>query len=98
VKGLRLTPANDCLLRTWARPTEDEFSRSIQAGARSYASDEEVVLVKQGGDYGGRNATTMDPLRLVLAPEYGGDGGKKIGVCAQKTGRPRRFRHTGANA
>ena len=47
---------------------------------------EEVVLLKQGGDYGWPECY-YDGIqqKLVLAPEYGGDGGKKIGVCAQKT-------------
>jgi hypothetical protein len=27
--------------------------------------------------------------KLVLAPEYGGDGGKTVGVCAQRQGRVR---------
>jgi glucose/arabinose dehydrogenase/mono/diheme cytochrome c family protein len=47
---------------------------------------EEVLLLKQGGDYGWP-ACYYDPFlsRLVLAPEYGGDG-KTAGLCAQKTG------------
>jgi glucose/arabinose dehydrogenase len=47
---------------------------------------EELLLLKQGGDYGWPECY-YDAIqqRLVLAPEYGGDGGKKIGVCAQKT-------------
>jgi glucose/arabinose dehydrogenase/mono/diheme cytochrome c family protein len=45
---------------------------------------EEVVLLKQGGDYGWPECYYDSFVRkLVLAPEYGGDG-KKIGVCAQK--------------
>ena len=46
---------------------------------------EEVVLLKDGGDYGWP-ACYYDSFRqkLVLAPEYGGDGGKKIGECANK--------------
>ena len=48
---------------------------------------EEVLLLKQGGDYGWPECY-YDPFvqKLVLAPEYGGDGGMKIGVCAGKTG------------
>jgi glucose/arabinose dehydrogenase len=46
---------------------------------------EELVELRQGADFGwpecyfdgGQN-------KLVLAPEYGGDGGKKVGECAQK--------------
>ena len=45
---------------------------------------EEVVLLKQGGDYGWPECYYDSFVRkLVLAPEYGGDG-KKIGVCAEK--------------
>jgi glucose/arabinose dehydrogenase/mono/diheme cytochrome c family protein len=45
---------------------------------------EEVVLLKQGGDYGWPECYYDSFVKkLVLAPEYGGDG-KKIGVCAQK--------------
>jgi len=48
---------------------------------------EEVVLLKKGGDYGWPECYYDGfAKKLVLAPEYGGDGGKKIGVCAQKTG------------
>jgi glucose/arabinose dehydrogenase/mono/diheme cytochrome c family protein len=48
---------------------------------------EEVLLLKQGGDYGWPECY-YDPAqkRLVLAPEYGGDGGKTVGACASKTG------------
>jgi glucose/arabinose dehydrogenase/cytochrome c5 len=46
---------------------------------------EELVLLTPGGDYGWP-ACYHDPFqnKLVLAPEYGGDGGKAVGVCAQK--------------
>jgi glucose/arabinose dehydrogenase/mono/diheme cytochrome c family protein len=47
---------------------------------------EELLLLKQGGDYGWPECY-YDAVqqKLVLAPEYGGDGGKKVGVCASKT-------------
>ena len=46
---------------------------------------EELLLLKPGGDYGWPECY-YDSLqrKLVLAPEYGGDGGKRIGVCANK--------------
>jgi glucose/arabinose dehydrogenase/mono/diheme cytochrome c family protein len=46
---------------------------------------EELVLLKQGGDYGWPECY-YDAVqqKLVLAPEYGGDGGHKVGVCANK--------------
>jgi glucose/arabinose dehydrogenase/mono/diheme cytochrome c family protein len=45
---------------------------------------EELLLLKKGDDYGWPECY-YDPFveKLVLAPEYGGDG-KKIGVCADK--------------
>jgi glucose/arabinose dehydrogenase/mono/diheme cytochrome c family protein len=48
---------------------------------------EEVVLLKSGGDYGWPECYYDGAQKkLVLAPEYGGDGGKTAGVCANKTG------------
>jgi glucose/arabinose dehydrogenase/mono/diheme cytochrome c family protein len=48
---------------------------------------EEVLLLKKNGDYGWPECYYDSFVeKLVLAPEYGGDGGKKIGVCAEKTG------------
>ncbi len=46
---------------------------------------EEVFVLARGGDYGWPRCY-FDGLqrRLVLAPEYGGDGGSTIGVCADK--------------
>jgi glucose/arabinose dehydrogenase len=46
---------------------------------------EELLLLRAGGDYGWPECY-HDPFqkKLVLAPEYGGDGGKAVGVCAQK--------------
>ncbi len=47
---------------------------------------EELLLLKQGGDYGWPECYDDQFVqKLVLAPEYGGDG-KKIGVCADKIG------------
>jgi glucose/arabinose dehydrogenase/mono/diheme cytochrome c family protein len=46
---------------------------------------EELLLLRQGGDYGWPECYYDGMQRkLVLAPEYGGDGGKKVGVCASK--------------
>jgi glucose/arabinose dehydrogenase/mono/diheme cytochrome c family protein len=46
---------------------------------------EEVVRLRQGGDFGWPECY-FDPgqNKLVLAPEYGGNGGKAVGICAQK--------------
>jgi glucose/arabinose dehydrogenase/mono/diheme cytochrome c family protein len=46
---------------------------------------EEVVQLRQDGDYGWPFCYFDGAQkRLVLAPEYGGDGGHAVGVCAQK--------------
>jgi glucose/arabinose dehydrogenase/mono/diheme cytochrome c family protein len=46
---------------------------------------EVLLLLRQGGDYGWPECY-FDTVaeKLVLAPEYGGDGGKKLGPCANK--------------
>ncbi|HXY96811.1 MAG TPA: c-type cytochrome [Steroidobacteraceae bacterium] len=46
---------------------------------------EELLHVQEGGDYGWPECYFDEVQgRLVLAPEYGGDGGRQIGPCAQK--------------
>jgi glucose/arabinose dehydrogenase/mono/diheme cytochrome c family protein len=47
---------------------------------------EEVVQLRSGADYGWPECY-FDGFqkKLVLAPEYGGDGGKKVGLCAERT-------------
>jgi glucose/arabinose dehydrogenase/mono/diheme cytochrome c family protein len=47
---------------------------------------EEIVQLEQGHDYGWPECY-FDGVqkKLVLGPEYGGDGGKKVGVCATRT-------------
>ena len=46
---------------------------------------EELLLLKAGGDYGWPECYYDGvQLKLVLAPEYGGDGGKQVGVCTNK--------------
>lgn len=46
---------------------------------------EELVQLKQGADFGWPECYfDYDRHKLVLAPEYGGDGGKTQGICAQK--------------
>src|SRR5437868_6860745 len=46
---------------------------------------EELLLLKPGGDYGWPECYYDGVARkLVLAPEYGGDGGQRVGPCANK--------------
>ena len=67
----------DQLAQNWPKLYTPQQSAELPA--------EEVVAVKQGGDYGWPECY-FDQMqkKLVLAPEYGGDGGHKIGVCADK--------------
>jgi len=46
---------------------------------------EELLLLKKNGDYGWPECYYDSFVeKLVLAPEYGGDGGKTAGICAMK--------------
>jgi glucose/arabinose dehydrogenase/mono/diheme cytochrome c family protein len=46
---------------------------------------EELVQLRRGADFGWPECYyDYDQQKLVLAPEYGGDGGKTVGVCADK--------------
>jgi glucose/arabinose dehydrogenase/mono/diheme cytochrome c family protein len=46
---------------------------------------EELLRVEQGADYGWPECYFDDTQnKLVLAPEYGGDGGREVGICADK--------------
>lgn len=48
---------------------------------------EELLHVQRGDDFGWPECYYDDVNgKLVLAPEYGGDGGKKVGICAEKKG------------
>ena len=46
---------------------------------------EELVQLERGADYGWPYCYfDLTQNKLVLAPEYGGDGGKAVGLCANK--------------
>ena len=48
---------------------------------------EELLHIVRGGDYGWPECYyDAEQGRLVLAPEYGGNGGHAVGVCAHKRG------------
>ena len=58
----------------------------LYSNERGYESPaEEIVLLTKSGVYGWPECY-YDTVakRLVLAPEYGGDGGNKVGVCARR--------------
>lgn len=48
---------------------------------------EELLALEEGGDYGWPECYfDIDQRKRVLAPEYGGDGGRAVGGCANKRG------------
>ena len=67
------------------RPAPRELAGTVQAGRGGHAARRTGDALKKGGDYGWPECY-YDAFRqkLVQAPEYGGDGGKKLGVCGEK--------------
>jgi glucose/arabinose dehydrogenase/cytochrome c5 len=63
-----------------------DWPQYYNAQSGSELPAEEIVQLEQGRDYGWPECY-FDGLqkKLVLAPEYGGDGGKKVGLCAKRT-------------
>ena len=64
----------------------ENWSRLYPVTAGPELPAEIVVELKQGADYGWPECY-FDPRqnKLVLAPEYGGDGGKTVGLCADRS-------------
>lgn len=62
------------------------FPRLYTSQQSAQQPAEELVVEQQGADFGWPECYyDRFQNKLVLAPEYGGDGGKAVGVCAQKT-------------
>jgi glucose/arabinose dehydrogenase/mono/diheme cytochrome c family protein len=69
----------DQLFQNWPRLYTAQQSAELPA--------EELLLLAPGVDYGWPECYyDQQQNKLVLAPEYGGDGGKTVGVCAQRRG------------
>jgi glucose/arabinose dehydrogenase len=69
----------DQLAENWPKLYTAEKGQNLPA--------EELLKLEQNGDYGWPYCYYDDVQRkLVLAPEYGGDGGKAVGDCASKKG------------
>jgi glucose/arabinose dehydrogenase/mono/diheme cytochrome c family protein len=67
----------DQLFEDWPHLYTPEHGQNLPA--------EELVQLERGADFGWPECYFDDiQQKLVLAPEYGGDGGHKIGICAQK--------------
>lgn len=60
----------------------ENWSKLYTAAQGFELPSEQVMIVKEGAWYGWPNCY-FDPAqkKFVLAPEYGGDGGKTVGVC-----------------
>jgi glucose/arabinose dehydrogenase len=69
----------DQLSESWPKLYTSDQGQNLPA--------EELLKIEQGGDYGWPNCYfDNQQAKLVLAPEYGGDGGKAVGDCATKKG------------
>jgi glucose/arabinose dehydrogenase/cytochrome c553 len=67
----------DQLFQNWPALYTAEQSAELPA--------EELVEVSAGADYGWPECyVDQNQNKLVLAPEYGGDGGKTVGLCAER--------------
>jgi glucose/arabinose dehydrogenase/mono/diheme cytochrome c family protein len=77
-RGLYSTQhGRDQLAENWPKLYTAEQGQNLPA--------EELLRLEQGADYGWPECYfDSAQAKLVLAPEYGGDGGKAVGVCATK--------------
>ncbi len=67
----------DQLAENWPKLYTPEQGQNLPA--------EELMKIEEGADYGWPMCYFDNAQqKLVLAPEYGGDGGKAVGDCAQK--------------
>src|SRR5258705_12762998 len=74
--------------------TEHGRDQLFENGPKLYPSEqgqnlpaEELLKIEQGGDYGWPYCYfDGTQKKLVLATEFGGDGGKAVGDCANKNG------------
>ena len=83
--GLYVTQhGRDQLAENWPKFYSAEQGANLPA--------EELLKLEQGADYGWPECYFDDAQqKLVLAPEYGGDGGQAVGACAEKHGAGRGF-------
>jgi glucose/arabinose dehydrogenase/mono/diheme cytochrome c family protein len=63
----------------------ENFSSLYKPAQGANEPAEELIHLQRDADYGWPECYyDYDQKKLVLAPEYGGDGGKAVGICAQK--------------
>ena len=87
--GITVDPAGTGLYATQHGRDQlgDNWSRLYTPEQGAELPAEELLKVQQGGDYGWPECYfDGGKSKLVLAPEYGGNGGERVGVCAGKLG------------
>jgi glucose/arabinose dehydrogenase/mono/diheme cytochrome c family protein len=85
--GITVDPAGTGLYATQHGRDQlgDNWSRFYSPEQGAELPAEELLKIQQGGDYGWPECYYDNfQHELVLAPEYGGDGGKTVGECASK--------------
>jgi glucose/arabinose dehydrogenase/mono/diheme cytochrome c family protein len=85
--GITIDPAGTGLYATQHGRDQlgDNWSRLYTPEQGAELPAEELLKIVRGGDYGWPECYFDNRQnKLVLAPEYGGDGGKAVGVCARK--------------
>ena len=86
--GLAINPADGALYATQHGRDQlaDNWPKLFNAKQSAELPAEELLLIVRGGDYGWPYCYyDGEQEKLVLAPEYGGDG-KQVGECAEKLG------------
>ena len=84
-EGMDFDAAGRLFVTQHGRDQLENFPKLYNAEQGRDLPAEEVVTLESGGDYGWpRCYFDGRQKKLVLAPEYGGDGGSKIGPCADK--------------
>jgi glucose/arabinose dehydrogenase len=85
--GIALDPSGNVYATQHGRDQlGDNFPKLYTLVQSADLPAEELLQLTKGADFGWPECYFDGAQqKLVLAPEYGGDGGKAVGVCAQKT-------------
>lgn len=86
IGGIRLDDAGQVIVSQHGRDLLGQYWPHLYTPEQgSELPAETLFRVKEGGDYGWPTCYYDGfQKKLVLAPEYGGDGGKAVGECAAK--------------